>query len=61
MTTPDPIPAIRSRSHAIALMTADDMRWFLTELAGRFPNVFDAVRRTIDGEREGMREDDAGD
>jgi hypothetical protein len=53
-TTPDPLTtAIRSRSRAIAAMTAEDMRWFLTELAGRFPDVFDEVRQAI----EGMRED----
>jgi hypothetical protein len=51
-TTPDPLPAIRSRSHAIALMTADDKTWFLTELAGRFPDVFDEVRRAVEGVRE---------
>jgi hypothetical protein len=34
-------------------MTPDDMAWFLTELAGRYPDVFDEVRRAI----EGMRED----
>jgi hypothetical protein len=56
-TTPD--PAIRSRSRAIAAMTENDMRWFLTELAGRFPDVFDEVRRAIDG--AGEREDGAGD
>jgi hypothetical protein len=56
MTTPDPLSltAIRSRSRAIAAMTAEDMRWFLTEMAGRFPDAFDEVRRAI----EGVREDD---
>jgi hypothetical protein len=49
-TTPD--PAIRSRSRAIAAMTEDEMRWFLTDLAGRFPEVFDRVRRAVEGVRE---------
>jgi hypothetical protein len=38
-------------------MTEDEMRWFLTELAGRFPAVFDRVRQAVEGERE----DGAGD
>jgi hypothetical protein len=46
-TTQD--PAIRSRREFITALSPHEATWFLTDLAGRFPDVFDEVRQAVEG------------